>query len=226
MNVMYNSDCVWYLLYLSVNIIKRIPNDSNYHPVWTTNFIKSFLITYKLPRADYRATLSLKKLSIANVSGSELEKIYPEWISPITKLNRTRLWTRRRGHHRPIERTPITRPRNKILNFCRVVNPSLERIRALRYNRNASTPTRPCCISDLSPLEAQPDYTHSNKRPFSDNEYFSVPMKARSNPFFFVLVALVRKKASSQHRVRDDPNPLIIQGTPSVTGSSNGTLLS
>lgn len=106
-----------------------------------------------------------------------------DWISAITKLGCTRVWIRR-GHHRPIERTPITRPRNKILNFCGVVNPSLERIRALRYNRNASTPTRPCCISDLSPLESQSDYTHSNKRPFSDNEYFSAPMKARSSAFF------------------------------------------
>lgn len=52
------------------------------------------------------------------------------------------------------------------------------------------------------------------------------PWKHARAPFFFVLVALVRKKASSLHRVRDDTNPLIIQGTPSVTGSSNGTLLS
>lgn len=136
----------------------------------------------------------------------------------------TRLWTRH-GHHRPIERTPITRPRNKILNFCGVVNPSLERIRALRYNRNASTPTRPCCISDLSPLEAQSDYTHSNKRPFSDNEYFSAPMKARLSAFFLSLPPS-SQKASSRHGVRDDPNPLIIQGTLPVTGSSNRTLLS
>lgn len=48
-------------------------------------------------------------------------------------------------------------------------------------------------------------------------------MKARSNAFFLSLPPS-SQKASSLHRVRDDPNPLIIQGTPLVTGSSNGTL--